>query len=111
MSADYSNTYWCRKGKYEAGNSKLEKLVPTCGPVSNADGNPRLETFRTASNCYYDLYNNGLCNRAEEFAEVFGFDAAHMMDEGELTQEVVDRAEEKMNEIILMAVYEQFIEG
>ena len=71
--ANYTQTYWCSKGKYPELNEALQKLIPAEGPVANAKKNRALEKFRKASNCYYDLYNNGLCNRATEFRGVFGF--------------------------------------
>jgi len=108
---DYSNTYWCRKGKHEDLSAKLEKLVPSSGPVEDVDSNPMLEKYRVASNCYYDLYNNGLGNRGKEFGEVFGFAARRLIRGagGDLTQEVIDRTESKMDEIILAAAHEQHI--
>lgn len=112
----YENTYWNHKGKYPKFNAELEKLIPSMGPVPNADENPALEQYRVATNCYYDLYNNGLYNRAEEFREVFGFDAMGMMEDAgyekdstrpELTQEVIDHTERMMDELILAAYSEQ----
>lgn len=111
---DYANTYWCEKGKHEALDEKLRKLVPGIGEVENADRNPALERYRVASNCYYDLYNNGLCNMAKEFRKVFGFSGkklqtAHLGLRGALTQELVDRTESAMDKIILAAAKEQRI--
>lgn len=105
--ANYSQTYWNHKGKHEEIQAALQKLVPDSGEVPNADLHPALETFRIASNCYYDLYNNGLCNRGQEFAEVFDISGLYG-DKVELTQELIDRTESKMDEIILAAYAEQF---
>lgn len=66
-------TYWNDHGKYQTAADALSKLIPTEGPVLNPADSPALEKFRQASNCYYDVYNNGLCNRAKEFRRVFGF--------------------------------------
>jgi hypothetical protein len=124
---DYANTYWCQKGKHEALDKELRKLVPSSGEVENADSNPALEKYRVASNCYYDLYNNGLCNRGEEFKKTFGFDAFESgvrrinprwdgEDEDakysgyiDLTQKLIDRTERKMDAIIVAAAHEQHI--
>lgn len=60
------------------GNSDLQNLadeladmVPATGKVENPRSNPALERFRRATNCYYDLYNNGLINRGPEFRRLF----------------------------------------
>ena len=49
----------------------LRMLIPDEGAVPEAHKNPALERLRIALNCYYDLYNNGLINRARSFARVF----------------------------------------
>ncbi len=103
----YENTYWNHKGKYPKIQDALANLVPKEGEIPNADNNPALELFRVASNCYYDLYNNGLCNRATEFRGVFGFGGHY--GRGGLTQTIVDRTEAEMNRIILAAAKEQGI--
>ena len=66
------STYWNNKGLYQAKSDKLERLVPAHGACDDAKGsNKHLDRFRRAMNCYYDLYNNGLCNRAREFSILF----------------------------------------
>lgn len=113
--ASYSKTYWCHKGKHEDLSEKLNALVPDSGEVANADDNPALEKFRKALNCYYDLYNNGLCNLAEEFEHIFGIRLPRGEDEFEdeipdhvaLTQELVNKTEAAMNRIIRAAAKEQ----
>ena len=66
------STYWESKGLYQAEADALEKLLPIFGEVpDNKVTNKYLEKFRKAVNCYYDLYNNGLCNRAREFSILF----------------------------------------
>jgi hypothetical protein len=102
MKGDYSETYWCRKGKHEDLHTAIQELIPTEGKVKSPNKNRALERFRIAANCYYDLYNNGLCNRARSFAGVFGFSGI-----GVLTQSLIDRTETKMDEIILAAYAEQ----
>lgn len=98
----YENTYWCGKGKHQALEITLFGLLPDYGEIKNADDNPALELYRQAGNCYYDLYNNGLCNLPEEFERIFGFDGS-----GELTPETVKGAERVMNKLILAAGKEQ----
>lgn len=65
------HTYWDRNGHYQAVGDILMKLIPSEGSVAEPKKNKALEKFRIASNCYYDLYNNGLCNRASEFYSIF----------------------------------------
>ena len=114
MTTDYSKTYWSNAGKHEERQNKLEKLLPASGEVPNANLHSALEIYRVAANCYYDLYNNGLCNRAQEFRKVFGFSAVKLTQRNhrglgyQLTQELIDRTETRMDEIILAAYAEQF---
>lgn len=63
------SSYWNHKGKYQKAADALNKLVPEEGEVDSA--HPHLEKFRKASNCYYDTFNNGLCNRRSEFRSIF----------------------------------------
>lgn len=65
-------SYWNGAGKYQSISDALEKLIPKEGECPDAQGaNKALDRFRRASNCYYDLFNNGLCNRADEFRKLF----------------------------------------
>lgn len=51
---------------------RLWALIPIEGTVPLATTkNKALDRFRRASNCYHDLYNNGLCNRLSEFNRLF----------------------------------------
>lgn len=114
-------TYWNHKGLYQTISEKLEKLVPDQGAVPNPRKNRALEKFRKASNCYYDLYNNGLCNRASEFTRVFGFSAnkysyttvqyyaGRPRRHKKIGSMAYIRAEDIMNTIILKAAEEQGI--
>jgi hypothetical protein len=63
--------YWNRTGRYENAAKSLHEMIPASGPVVNPRANPKLERFRKAVNCYHDLYNNGLCNRAASFSKLF----------------------------------------
>jgi len=96
-------SYWNSNGTYEALSKKLEQLVPVEGPVT-APNSRALEKFRKASNCYYDLFNNGLCNRAAEFRQVFGFGGTVIV-KSLFTD--ISGLERKMDEIVLKAAQEQ----
>ena len=109
--AEYENTYWNHKGKYEGAVEELNKLVPTEGSVEHPRKNRALEKFRKASNCYYDFYNNGLWNRANEFRQVFGLASSrYKMGCDRFAQALYDQLEVKMDEIIEKAAAEQNIE-
>lgn len=101
-----SKTYWGNKGKYQALANKLDELIPTQGSVCDPAKNKALEKFRKASNAYYDLYNNGLCNRASEFRKVFGFGGTWIAKQG---FPYYQKLEDKLDEIILAAAKEQGI--
>jgi hypothetical protein len=98
--------YWNNKGKYTSLADKLDKLIPPRGKVTNPKVNKALEKFRIASNCYYDLFNNGLMNRAKEFRRIFGFGGTWIAKKGFPYYEPL---EIKMDEIILAAAKEQGI--
>ena len=103
-----ANTYWNHSGKHQAKVSLLEKLIPDSGSVNNPRKNPKLEQFRKASNCYYDLYNNGLYNRKSEFRQVFGIPSTHYkLGKHGFVQSLYDLTERRMDEIILEAFEEQ----
>lgn len=70
--SEHEPTYWGHNGKYQVYVNQLNDLIPVEGSVDRPYKNKALERFRKASNCYYDLYNNGLYNRAREFAGIFG---------------------------------------
>ena len=104
------------KQSFWSGNSDLQEVadllaerIPQCGPVENPRKNRALERFRRASNCYYDLFNNGLCNRGQEFSRLFkirvrdyrvgrwdmDFDAIAPVVEPVMRQFVLDAAKEQ----------------
>lgn len=94
-------SYWFNTRKFSQLADKLNKRLPGYGRVLNLEKNYKLETFREAQNCYYDLYNNGLCNLENEFREVFGLDG--------MTAEATT-IERKMDQIVRAAAKEQKIE-
>lgn len=110
-------TYWNSAGRYQEQADLLVALIPAIGEVYDAQGaNKHLDTFRRAVNCYYDLYNNGLCNKAREFSTLFKIagvpkeiKARRWMD-GMLNSDTQERVEDKMSQFILAAMQEQFSE-
>lgn len=107
------NTYWNYKGTHQDVIEELNALVPTSGSVPSPRKNKALEKFRRASNCYYDLYNNGLWNRAAEFRREFGIPSSHYKYfdgiNWRFTKEMHELVERKMDEIVLAAADEQAI--
>lgn len=112
MKTEYQKSYWNNQGRFEAAAKALQKLVPSSGPCSKMS--PKLEKFRVASNCVYDLFNNGLCNRAAEFRGVFGFSAQARYPKWRAGHRSIDfqnedmnlRINVKMDAIIVEAAYE-----
>jgi hypothetical protein len=111
-----NRTYWTGQGRYQLKADALEKLLPIFGEVEDGKGaNKHLETFRRAVNCYYDVYNNGLCNRAREFSTLFKIagvakEIRSRRANGTLSMETQERIEDKMSLFILAAFQEQFVE-
>ena len=112
-----SKTYWASNGMHQQQLNILTAMVPSEGPVANARKRPHTERFRKAMNCYYDLYNNGLGNRAREFSRIYkmnlgiwrrpakpGCYAMYQFDKA--FYDVVDR---KMDEFIRAALMENGI--
>ena len=64
-------SFWNNNSDMQDLADELSSLVPAMGPVPDPRKNKALERFRRASNCYYDLYNNGLDNRRQEFYRLF----------------------------------------
>ena len=111
-----NKTYWTGQGRYQLKADALEKLLPIFGEVEDAKGaNKHLDTFRRAVNCYYDVYNNGLCNRAREFSTLFKIagvakEINSRRANGMLSMDTQERIEDKMGLFILAAFQEQFAE-
>jgi len=105
---DIQKSYWYNCGKYEVLGNRLDSLIPRSGEVPDAKSSPKLEMYRKARNCYHDLYNNGLCNRAAEFYRVFNIPSSkHKMHNGDFHPRMYQLVEAKMDEIILEAGIEQ----
>ena len=101
--------YWDNTGEHEALYAQLRLLIPSMGEVPDHKGkNKKLEKLRVASNCYYDLFNNGLCNRAAAFRRVFGFGGTVIAQRGfNRAMHESRELERMMDEIILAAAAEQ----
>lgn len=105
-------SYWNGNGKYQAVYNTLNDKIPASGACEDARGaNRHLDKLRRAVNCYYDLFNNGLGNRAAEFRQIFGFGGTvidtvyHYRD-----CEPLRRLEAAMDELIVNAANEQGVE-
>jgi len=106
------NTYWNHNGTFETTGKQLEALIPTEGSVDRPRKNPKLEKFRKASNAYYDLYNNGLGNRTQDFRTVFGIASSQHKCKRRafsFTPSLYRMTEEVMDLIIIAAAEEQGI--
>lgn len=109
------HTYWNNKGTFESAAKKLSGMIPIEGSVEfPRSKNKKLEKFRKACNCYHDLYNNGLMNRAQEFRQVFGIASSQHK---RLTRYSVtfspslyEKVEEQMDAIVYAAAIEQGLE-
>lgn len=98
-------SYWDYNGRYQAIYDKLKVMIPDEGACPDAKGkNRKLEKLRVAANCYYDLFNNGLCNRAAEFRRVFGFGGSVIV---KSRYQDTSALEEMMDDIVLAAALEQ----
>ena len=105
MFADRENSYWDHSGRFQNVADKLNELIPMQGEVGGGRKNERLEEFRKAQNQYYDLYNNGLCNRHHGFKQRFGvapYQALHY--NNPKYHAIINK---KMDQIIIMAAAEQ----
>lgn len=104
-------TYWNGAGTYMETANQLQQLIPAEGAVENPRKNPKLEKFRKAVNCYYDLYNNGLCNRASQFSKVFGIRSSAYKERGygSYSNRMYELVEEVMDDIVADAAMEQGI--
>jgi hypothetical protein len=111
-------TYWNNKGTYQNIADALQGLIPALGEVPEGKTtNKALERFRRAQNCYYDLYNNGLCNRAREFSTLFripGVSREIKQNYGSnflVSSATEDAIDSKMDKFIMEAYCEQLLLG
>lgn len=86
-------TYWDGNGRFQELAEKLNKLIPTKGPVDKPRSlNRCLERFRKASNAYYDLFNIGVLNR---ITSNYKWELAHQHAEPAMDRYIIDAAVEQ----------------
>jgi hypothetical protein len=107
--------YWNGTGRFSAAAEKLQGMIPMSGTVATPHANPKLERYRKAVNCYYDLYNNGLCNRAAAFSRMFGIRVSEYRYKirrsgrliGMIDERIYDAVEPMLDAIVRDAAIEQ----
>lgn len=100
-----ANKYWNGCGTKQAVCDELAKEIPGSGPCLAT--RPALERLRVARNCYYDLYNNGLCNLRSKFLNVFGIDGYGIVLSGYTDTKTMKAIDAKMTRIIMAAKREK----
>lgn len=85
-------SYWEKKGKYQDKADILNKLVPDMGESTDT----RIETFRKASNVYYDIHNNGGDNLLEGGARNDEFESLGKFINSEI-RDYIEFKEEQQN--------------
>jgi hypothetical protein len=109
MSNQIKPQYWNGNGKHEALYKQLLALIPSQGECADAKGaNKNLDRLRRAANCYYDVFNNGLCNRAKEAREIFGFGAPRKGSRVDFNHPDILKYDAAMDGFIEAAYAEQF---
>ena len=104
-----TNTYWNSNGTYQNLAEQLRPLVPVMGEVKGKQ-NKALDKFRKASNAYYDIFNNGGCNRAAQIRSIFKFGMTSMRLGKRFDWNAIhEKVEPIMDQIILAAAAEQGI--
>ena len=101
-----ANSYWNNNGTHQELIDKLQAMIPHEGSISGAK-KQKLEKLRKAINCYYDLYNNGLCNRGRSFGLTFFPYARYRYGNFQFMDALYERAESIMDTFVLAAAREQ----
>ena len=74
MQYELFSSNWAVNSGFEELREKLNDLVPLHGRCEFSQSkNKHLDRFRRAQNLLYDLFNNGLGNRRQEFRKFFGY--------------------------------------
>ncbi len=108
MARNDLKTYWNQTNVHMGLANQLQAMIPVEGAVANPRKNKALEKLRKAVNVYYDLYNNGLCNRGKEFRGVFGFAAGnYKYARYEYSDLLYFKVEAAMDDLVLAAAKEQ----
>lgn len=102
-------SYWNNTGRYNIAAEHMRRSIPREGAVAfPRSKNRNLDRLRRAVNCYYDLYNNGLCNRQSEFYRLYGIPSSHYGSYGAgYTRQLYNLVEHKMDDFIIAAAIEQ----
>jgi hypothetical protein len=110
--------YWNEEGFHQTIAEALQGLIPAIGEVPEGKTtNKALERFRRAQNCYYDLYNNGLINRAREFSTLFKIPGVpreikrNFYSNFLVSSDTEDAIDNKMDRFIIEAYAEQLALG
>jgi len=105
----FKNSWGINEG-FEDLQEKLDALIPMMGKVEfSRSKNKKLEKFRVASNLIYDLFNNGLMNRASHFRQFFGFSVYKSRYQG-ITQSQFKNYSEQLEPILTDIMQEAAIE-
>ena len=108
----FSNTWGMNQG-FSHLNNNLNDLLPLMGRCEFPNSkNKALDKFRRAQNAAYDLFNNGLGNRSQQFKRIFGWSVSPRITcyANKITwKQWEDKVEEVMTPIILAAAKEQGI--
>lgn len=106
--------YFDGTGRYQTTIKAIEALIPASGDVK--DKGKAIERYRRAFNVYYDLHNNGLCNRFGEVRTAIGVTPRHygIANYRQIYQsehpDFVSAVETRIDELILEAALEQGID-
>jgi len=102
---EFVGFYWYGKGTYQSAIDSLNDVFQE--PFEPL---PEFERFLNAAHVYYDLYNNGLCNRFSEVRPVFGVTPcrfkvtkARLMNKTDRFEDFYQAIEESMDRIVLAA--------
>ena len=119
----YKPAYWNDEGRYQDLYNELEIFMPKMGSVLDVEverqirmklpsNSPKLgrkgkfyhlEALRLGVNQYYDLYNNGLCNRYHGFKKRFGVGSYQAVNDVGDARKTIDTV---MDSLILNAAKE-----
>ena len=68
-------SFWNNDHELTPLYEEVNKLIPSEGEVKG-NKNRKLERMRKMANCYYDIFNNGGCNRMRAITAYFGEDVS-----------------------------------
>lgn len=101
--------YWEGTGRHQKLAEQLQAMIPASGPVVSPNSTA-LNCYCAAANAYYDIFNNGGGNRADEIREIFGNRVDDLLADERPDFKAIPRyTERKLDRIILAAAIEQGI--